>query len=185
MSTITTKLSAGAHRPDVYTYAPGDVIPDAAILRASTVSGEVEGDAPAVRVAYVNDDDAQLTAEGAEIPESEPQLSEAVVHTAKVSQLVRLSNEQWSQGQTAGQIASSVARAVIRRADKAFLAEVAPTAPAMAPVAGLAHTAGLIDGVEIDGNLDALIDLVAELEETSLPRRSSSCRPPHGRRYGD
>lgn len=49
--------------------------------------------------------------------------------------------------------------------DIAFLAEPAPTAPAVAPVAGLAHTAGFVDGGEVADNLDALIDLVAELEE--------------------
>ncbi|MGY4713026.1 phage major capsid protein [Mycolicibacterium sp. CBM1] len=165
MTTITTNLTAGAHRPDVYTYAPADAVPDAAILLASTVSGEVDGDAPAVRVAYVNDDEAQFTAEGAEIPEGEPQLAEVLVHTAKITQLVRLSSEQWGQGQTATQLSQSVARAVTRRADLAFLAEPAPTAPAVAPVAGLAHTINLVDGGAIDGNLDALIDLVARLEE--------------------
>lgn len=165
MTTITTPASAGAWRPDVYTFAPTDVIPDAAILQATTVSGRVEGDAPAVRAAYVNDDTADFIAEGAEIPEGDPQLAEVLVHTAKISKLVRVSNEQWSQADTAGQLAQSVARAIVRRADLAFLAEPAPVAPAVAPVAGLAHTAGLIDGGAVDGNLDTLIDLVAELEE--------------------
>lgn len=165
MTTITTPSSAGAWSPDVYTFAPGDAVPTAAILQATTVSGRVDGDEPAVRAAYINDDTAQFTAEGAEIPESDPQLAEVLVHTAKITQLVRVSSEQWGQPQTAEQLAQSVARAVTRRADIAFLAEPAPTAPAVAPVAGLAHTTGLVDGGAVDGNLDALIDLVAELEE--------------------
>jgi len=78
---------------------------------------------------------------------------------------VRVSSEQWGQPSTATQFSQSVARALVRRADIAFLAEHAPTAPAVAPVAGLANTAGLVDGGAVSGNLDALIDLVAELEE--------------------
>lgn len=164
MTTITTPVSAGAWRPDVHTFAPVDAVPAAAILQCTTVGGRVEGDAPAVRAAYIDDDDAQFTAEGAEIGEADPALSEVVVHTAKITQLVRLSNEQWSQDQTAEQLAQSVARAVTRRADRAFLAEPAPTAPAVAPVAGLANTTGLVDGGEVTKNLDTLVDLVAELE---------------------
>jgi hypothetical protein len=136
VTTITTKLSAGAHRPDVYTFAPSDAVPTAAILQATSVSGRVDGDAPAVRAAYVNDDTAQFTAEGDVIPESDPQLAEVLVHTAKITQLVRVSSEQWTQPQTAGQLAQSVARAVTRRADLAFLAEPAPTAPAVHPSPG-------------------------------------------------
>lgn len=165
MTTITTPSSAGAWRPDVYTFAPADAVPDAAILQATTVSGSVEGDAPSVRVAYVKDDTAQFTAEAAEIPEADPQLAEVIVHTAKITQLVRVSNEQWTQDQTAGQLSQSVARAVTRRADLALFNETAPVSPAVAPVAGLAHTAGLVDGGAVADNLDALVDLVAELQE--------------------
>jgi hypothetical protein len=38
-----------------------------------------------MRVAYVDDDEAQFTAEGDEIPEGEPTLAEVLVHTAKVA----------------------------------------------------------------------------------------------------
>lgn len=164
MTTITTPASAGAWRPDVFTFAPTDAVPLAAILQCTTIGGTVEGDAPAVRAAYVNDDTATFTAEGEEIDEADPQLAEVIVHTAKITQLVRVSNEQYSQDQTGEQLAQSVARAVTRRADLAFLAEPAPTAPAVAPVAGLANTAGLVDGGTVTKNLDALTDLVAQLE---------------------
>lgn len=164
MTTITTPGAAAAWRPDVHTFAPADAVPLAAILACTTIGGRVDGDAPAVRVAYVNDDDATITAEGAEIGEAAPALAEVVVSTAKITQRVRLSNEQWSQAQTPEQLAQSVARAVTRRADRAFLAEPAPTSPAVAPVAGLANTAGLVNGGAVTKNLDALIDLVAQLE---------------------
>src|SRR5437660_12582540 len=106
--TATTVNSAKAWAPDITTFAPVDSVPDALILQCSTVSGEVDGDEPTMRVAYVDDDQAQFTAEGSEIPEGDPVLAEVLVHTAKVTQLVRLSNEQWNQANTANQLAQSV-----------------------------------------------------------------------------
>jgi hypothetical protein len=131
--TALTTNSAKAWAPDQYAFAPTDVIPDALILQCSTQSGVVEGDAPSVRVAYVDDDEAQFTAEGDDIPEGEPTLSEVLVYTAKVTQLVRLSNEQYAQAGTADQLASSVARAVTRRADLAFVARRHPPRPRSHP----------------------------------------------------
>ncbi len=52
----------------------------------------------------------------------------------------------------------------IRRGDIAYLAEAAPTPPAIAPVAGLANQENLIDGGTISESLDELVDLVSELE---------------------
>ena len=86
-------------------------------MQCTTVGATVEGDAPAVRVAYIDDDEAQLSDEGDEIPESQPDLAERVIYTSKVTQLVRLSNEQFLQPSTAQNIAQSVARAVTRRGD--------------------------------------------------------------------
>ncbi|MGV0646714.1 phage major capsid protein [Mycolicibacterium sp. XJ2546] len=165
MTTITTGTSAKGWSPDLHVFAPTDVVPDALILQCSTVAGQIEGDDPAVRVAYVDDDEAQFTAEGATIPEGEPQLAEVLVHTAKITQLVRLSNEQYAQDQTAVQLSQSVARAITRRGDIAFVAEAAPTAPAVAPVAGIANVSGIVDGGAVDGNLDVLVDLLATLQD--------------------
>ncbi|MGV0853893.1 phage major capsid protein [Mycolicibacterium elephantis] len=163
--TITTTTSAKAWSPDVHSFSPADAVPDALILQCSTVAGQIEGDSPVVRVAFVNDDEASFTAEGAEIDESTPELAEVLVHTAKITQLVRLSNEQFSQDGTDVQLSHSVARAITRRGDLAFVAESAPTPPAVAPVAGIANVSGIVDGGEVDGNLDALVDLLAELQE--------------------
>lgn len=162
--THTTATSAAAWRPDLYEFAPADVIPDAAVLAHSTVVGRVEGDQPVVRCAYVDDDEATITAEGAEIDEAEPTLSEVLVRTSKITQLVRLSREQFGQDGTADQLANSVSRAIIKRADELFFAEPAPTPPATAPAAGLVNVTGVIDGGEVSDNLDALTDLVAELQ---------------------
>ena len=86
------------------------------------------------------------------------------MHTAKVTQLVRLSREQWMQQSTPEQLSASVSRAVTRRGDIAFVAEPAPVGPAVAPVAGVYNVSGIVDGDEVSDSLDALVDLVATLE---------------------
>ncbi|PWD44538.1 major capsid protein [Gordonia paraffinivorans] len=154
--TATTTNSAGAWRPDISTFAAADVIGDAAILAASTVAGSIQGDQPVIRVAYIIDDDATLTPEGEEIDEGEPTLDEVAIQTAKVTQLLRVSREQWSQEGTSDQLSQSVRRALIKRADRLFIAEAGT---------GLIHTPDLVDGGTVTDDLDALIDLEAELRE--------------------
>ncbi|MED5813869.1 phage major capsid protein [Mycolicibacterium sp. 050232] len=170
MATQTTATSQYAWRPDQSTFHAADVIPDALILQTSTVSGEIDGDQPSLHVAYVDDADAEFVAEAAEIDESDPNMSEVVVHTGKISQLVRLSREQWYQEGTAIQLRKSVSRAIIKRADQAYLAQVVPTPPAVQPPAGLLNIAGVVDGGDVSGDLDTLVDLVADLQaEGSQP----------------
>lgn len=164
MATHTTTTSAEAWAPDVRAFAPEEAVPDALILRTSSVLGEVEGDDVAVRVAFVDDDDAQFTAEGATIPESDPVLDEVLVYTGKVTQLVHLSREQWLQGGTADKLAESVRRAVTKKANQAYLAQVAPTSPALTPPPGLLNVAGIEEGDAVATDLDSLVDLIATLE---------------------
>lgn len=164
MATETTSTSAVAWRPDVSKFAAREVVPDALILQASTVSGSVEGDAPAVRVAYVDDANAQFTAEADVIPESDPALNEVLVYTGKITQLVRLSNEQWRQPGTSGELSASVRRAVIKKANEAFLTQAAPTGGNVTPPAGLMNIAGTVNGGAIADDLDGLVDLIATLE---------------------
>lgn len=164
MATETTKTSAKAWSPDITAFASSEAIPDALVLQTSTVVGRIEGDEPAVRVAYVDDADADFVAEGAEIPEDDPALSEVLVHTGKVAQLVRLSREQYAQAQTPQMLAESVRRAVTKRANLAYIAQAAPTAPAVTPPAGLVNVAGIEEGDAVASDLDALVDLIATLE---------------------
>jgi HK97 family phage major capsid protein len=161
--TALTTNSAYPWRPDLTTFAPQDVLPRAAIFYASTVSGRIEGDQPSLRVAYIVDDDAEFVAEGDEIPEGDPALNEAEIFTRKFAQLVRLSREQYSQVSTPDQLAASVARAMTIKADQAFLTQTVPTSPAVAPVAGLTNTSGLVTKSGVSTSLDALIDLEAAL----------------------
>ncbi|KHO18645.1 phage major capsid protein [Mycolicibacterium setense] len=170
MATQTTATSQYAWRPDQTTFHAADVIPEALILQTSTVSGQIDGDQPSLHVAYVDDADAEFVAEAAEIDESDPAMSEVVVHTGKISQLVRLSREQWYQEGTAIQLRKSVSRAIIKRADQAYLAQVVPTPPAVQPPAGLLNIAGVVDGGDVSSDLDTLVDLVAELQAAgSIP----------------
>ncbi len=96
-NTETTLTSAKAWSPDLTSVASDIAVPEALILATSTVSGTIEGDAPAVRVQFIDDATAGFVAEGAVISEADPNLSEALVYTGKVAQLIRLSREQWSQ----------------------------------------------------------------------------------------
>lgn len=159
---ITTP--GGAWSPDVTTFAPADVVPDSLILTTSTVSGKIEGDAPVLRVAYVDDANAQFSAEGEEIPEASPALDEATIYTAKITQLLRISSEQFNQEGAATQLATSVQRAIVKKANQAYLTQSAPTSPSVTPPAGLANVSGIIDGGSVSGALDGLIDLIAELQ---------------------
>lgn len=158
--TATTGNSAAAWRPDLFTFAPVDAIPDSAVINHSTVSAVLEGDQPVLRVAYVDDDTAQFVAEGAEIDESEPTLAEAVVHSAKFAQLIRISREQYRQDGTADHLADSVRRAITAKADAALLGQPAPVSPATAPVTGLALLTGTPTGT-VTADLDPLVDLEA------------------------
>jgi len=161
---ITTDTSAKAWSPDVQAFAAADVIPEALILQTSTVAGSIEGDEPAVRVAYVDDADAQFTSEGADIPEAEPTLSEVLVHTGKVTLLVRVSREQWQQNGTATVLSDSARRAVLKKANEAYLSQVLPTAPKVTPPGGILNIPGIQDGGEIATNLDALADAFTLVE---------------------
>lgn len=165
MATETTLTSATAWSPDIISFKPEEVIPDALIFKGSTVvTTELEGDAPVARVPWVDDDEADFVAEGAQIDEADPTLAEVVVPTAKVSQLIRISREQWNQDSTAGLLSTSAARAVTRAANAAFIAQAAPTPPAITPPTGISLTPGIVTGTTITSDLDPIADLIAEIE---------------------
>jgi len=162
--THTTDNSAKGWSPDVIGFAPADVVPDALILSTSTVSGRVEGDEPAVRVIWVDDDEADFVAEGGPIDEAEPDLNETLVYTGKVAQLVRVSREQYRTGRSAELLSDSVRRAVVKRANRAYLAQPAPVGPDTTPPAGLLNLNISEDFGYVGPDLDALADAVADIE---------------------
>ncbi|VCT89206.1 hypothetical protein MHAS_00893 [Mycolicibacterium hassiacum DSM 44199] len=157
MTLITTTTSEKAWSPDVSVFAPTDVVPDALILQTAFIGGEIDGDEPSLRVAFVDDaDSAAYVDEGQEIPEDDPTLDEVVVQTKKISRLVKVSSEQHRKPGTADQLAQSVARDLVAKADRSYLSDTDPV--------GLLNAQGVVDGGAVTGSLDALIDLVAELE---------------------
>lgn len=161
--TTSTTNAASPWRPDRHVFDAGEILPEALVLTDTTTVGAIEGDQPVIEVAYLTDDAADFVAEGAEIDEADPALASATIHTRKIAQLVRITNEMFRQDQTPAELARSVERALTRKADQALLAQTAPTAPAVAPVAGILNTPGLSVEVMDDGNLDALIDLEAKV----------------------
>lgn len=163
MAIQTTLTSTKAWAPDLTAVAPTDAVPDALILTTSTVSGTVEGDAPLVRVQYIDDATAAFTAEGTALTESDPGLSQTVVATGKVTQLVKLSREQFSQPNAQELISASVRRAVTKAGNNAYINQVAPTAPAVTPPAGLLNITGIVNGGAVADSLDGLVDLLATL----------------------
>ena len=165
MATITTPGAGQAWRPDVHTFAPEEVLKDSLYHSATTFSGTVEGDAPSVRVAFVRDEDsADFVPEGTEILDDSPTLDEVVVHTRKLARLVKVSREQYQQTLTAGRLAASVSRDIVKKSDRALLTQVAPTAPAVAPAVGLYGTTGTVNAGEVETNLDLLVDTLAVLQ---------------------
>ena len=161
--THTTTNSTKAWSPDLTAVAPTDAVPDALVLATSLVVGRVEGDEPAVRVQYVDDDTAGFVAEGAAIDEAEPDLAEVLGHTGKVAQLIRLSREQFTQPNASSLLSDSVARAVTKAANIAYVRQLAPSSPAVTPPPGLINVAGIVNGGAVADDLDALIDLQATI----------------------
>lgn len=164
-TTQTTLNSAPAWSPDLVTFVPTDAVPDALILQCTTVATtELDGDGPVAMVPYVDDDEADFVAEGEAIDTAEPDLAAAIVRTGKVSLLLRVSNEQFHQTNTATMLSESAARAVTVKANEAFIAQTPPTPPAVNPPAGIVHADDIIDIGEIGDDLDDLVDLGATLE---------------------
>ncbi|MFE5342338.1 phage major capsid protein [Isoptericola sp. NPDC056578] len=158
MAIQTTVTAQPGWAPDV-TYIPAaEAIPDALVLKASTVAGQVEGDSPMVRVLWVDGAEAQSVPEGEEIPEGEPELAETLVVTHRVSVLVPVSLELARQTGRAQLLADSLRRAVIRQADHAFI-----NRPEGTPPAGIIHGIPQVADPVV-ANLDPLADAVAGIE---------------------
>ena len=97
--TATTVNSDKAWAPDLYAFAPTDVLPDALMLQCTTVAGNIEGDAPSVasHMSTTTRQPSPLKATRSTKPNHRWPI---LVHTAKITQLVRLSREQYSQPST-------------------------------------------------------------------------------------
>ena len=157
--TKTTPSAAEAWRPNVVSsFDPDDMLSTALIVSTATRAGQVEGDAPTVRVPYVGTDpQAGFVAEGAEIDTGGGTMNEVVISTNKVASMSVVSRELAAQPGAAERIARSMRRAVTAHADAAYLGNTeAPT--------GLFS----LDGIDTAGNLGtdlfAAYDAVAAIE---------------------
>jgi HK97 family phage major capsid protein len=169
VAALKTTTSAFPWRPDIQFFAANEVVDDALIMQTSTKAGEVDGDQSTVRVAYVDDAAANWAAEGADIPESQPGLAELVVTTGKISQLVRVSREQFNQAQTSRQLSQSVARALVKKADAEYFAGTTP-------LKGVNNIPGTVGGSSyyVDTDLDGLSNLIAKSNRSAVTHPTSS-----------
>lgn len=161
-NTIKTTNTPDSFSPDQVVIPAAEAVPEALILRASTVvTRTLDGDAPVARIPWVNDADAQFVAEGNFMEAATPETSEVIVGTAKISQLLRVSREQWHTNPAGQLLSASTTRAITNKANDAFLAQ-ATGGPV--PLTGIINTPGIITGDPITTNLDPLADAVAQIE---------------------
>lgn len=161
MTDTTTGTAAQVWRPDANVFAARDVVADAAIMTHSTISAQLLGDEPVMRIGYVTDASAVYHAEGTVITATDPNLAEIVVTTQEIAFLHAMSRDQFRQKNTPEQLALSVGRSITKLADKSFLSEANPVSPAIRPVGGLENYPGLSTQTAVATSLDKLIDLDA------------------------
>ncbi|WP_018142820.1 phage major capsid protein [Alloscardovia criceti] len=161
---LTTLINNEAAFPNRTGVDAGEAIPGALIMNASTIMGEVEGDAATVRIAYVSvDPEAEITAEGAEIEAKDPTISELIVGTQKVASLSVISNEAYSHNSMPELIGGSLARSIVAKADRLFLGAPAGEVGQANKIVGLANYQGIVDGGNLGTSLDAIIDAMAAI----------------------
>lgn len=159
----TTSAAVEGWAPNVVSFAAADVIPQALVLTLGTQAGVVEGDEAEVLVPWADDDDsADFVDEGAAIPEDGVDLQQIGIKTKKLSRLAPFSRELLSQPGAATNIINAMNRGLVKRANQAFLGN--PAGPANGPT-GLLNLAELPAAVAFGGNLDALNQVIAEIED--------------------
>lgn len=160
----TTNNAAKAFAPDIVAFTAQEAVPEALILKASTVVSQAYiGDAPSVLVPWVREESATWAAEGAELDLTPPGFSQIAINVRKVSQFFTVSNELWNgEGSHNPEVLStSSMRAVTKAANAAF---IQATATATNPLVGIANTEGRIEGGNITASLDPLADAIAQIE---------------------
>lgn len=121
---------------------PEEVIREAIALNpyCATPTVTIQGDAPRVRIPYVETDPtAGVVAEGAEITQTSAALNEIEIATHKVALTIPMTNESLTYTDATQLVSTSAANAVTNKVDAMFLsADAAAGAPA-----GLAKLDGL------------------------------------------
>jgi Phage capsid family len=97
-------------------------------------------------------------------PRGRPRLAKTLAYTGKGAQPIWLSREQFTQPNTSGMLSNSGAKAVSKRANFAYVTQVAPTLPAVTPPVGLVNVAGIADRGAASRTSSPLVDLLATIE---------------------
>lgn len=160
---LTTTVTGEGWSPDVQFFPAQNIIGEALALTTATFAGTIEGDAPSVNVAYVDDAEAAFVAEGDQISETDPNMATLPIYTRKIASLTRMSSEQFYQPTPgANAVSEAVRRAIIRQADLAYLNSDPATQPLVGST-GLLQTEGVTEGDPVSASLDPLVDLLAEV----------------------
>lgn len=161
MATQLTNNLKSLYPDQVFVYT--EAVPDALIANplVATVAGEIEGDAPRVRVPYIKTDPtAGFVKEGADITDGGGELDEVLISTGKIATVVKQSNESASFETASQLIAAGVSRSIVTSADNAFLnnAKSEDTDAQDGPV-GILNTEG-IPATQTTG--EGIVDAVAD-----------------------
>lgn len=161
MATQVTNNLKSLYPDQVFAY--NEAVPDALIANplVATVAGEIEGDAPRVRVPYIKTDPTSgFVKEGADITDGGGELDEVLISTGKIATVVKQSNESASFETASQLIAAGVSRSIVTSADNAFLnnAKNEDTDAQNGPV-GILNTEG-IPATQTTG--EGIVDAVAD-----------------------
>lgn len=161
MATQLTNNLKSLYSDQVFAYT--EAVPNALIANplVATVAGEIEGDAPRVRVPYIKTDPtAGFVKEGADITDGGGELDEVLISTGKIATVVKQSNESASFETASQLIAAGVSRSIVTSADNAFLnnAKSDDTDAQNGPV-GILNTEG-IPATQTTG--EGIVDAVAD-----------------------
>lgn len=165
MATQVTNNLKSLYPDQVFLYT--EAVPDALIANplVATVAGEIEGDAPRVRVPYIKTDPtAGFVKEGADITDGGGELDEVLISTGKIATVVKQSNESASFETASQLIAAGVSRSIVTSADNAFLNNAKNEDPeAQNGPVGILNTEG-IPTTQTTG--EDVVDAVADAKAT-------------------
>ena len=145
--------------PDQFVNAE-EVVPEALLFKITSVLGEVEGDAPRVKIPYIKTDpEVGFVPEGGEISTDEPELDEVEINTGKLAVISTVTNEAAAHKTATDMISQSMRRAIVRKADMALFGNsgASPT--------GLANLPDIQSGFNLDGqSFDAIAEAIVALQ---------------------
>lgn len=169
---INTNSGIMAWNPERTTLPASDVTPEALVLNplVATIAATPQGDASYVRIPFIAaDPDAEIVAEGEDLPEGDATRAEIHVYARKIGILQKISREAYGQ-QLAGDNASagasdlfteSLKRAVTAKLDGMFVNAPERRDDVYAPGLATDTTDAVIDAGIIAGNLDPIVDALA------------------------